>query len=175
MPREDDRTAVEEYLPRSPRAGPLVIRTNRCSIRTLVSMKTMKTRFWIETIGLVSASACVLALLIATLGAAGVAAAGESESGRPRPSSAIQPQTYEGMITDTQCGAKHSAAIGRAAADCTRFCVHGGGQFALVDGDRIYLLEGEPVALKLVAGQRARITGTLNGNKISVAAVAATT
>jgi uncharacterized low-complexity protein len=137
-------------------------------------MKTMKTRFWIETIGFVSAVAFALALLIATRGTAAVAAAAESESGRPGPSSAIQPQTYEGMITDTQCGAKHSAAIGMTAADCTRFCVHGGGQFGLVDGNRIYLLEGEPAALKLVAGQRARITGTLYGNKISVASVAAT-
>jgi hypothetical protein len=138
-------------------------------------MKTMKTHFWIETIGLVSAITFALALLIATLGAAAVAAAGEFESGQPRPSTAIQPQIYEGMITDTHCGAKHSAAIGRTAADCTRFCVQGGGQFALVDGDRIYLLEGEPATLKLAAGQRARITGTLNGNKISVASVAGTT
>jgi hypothetical protein len=137
-------------------------------------MKKVKARFWIETIALVSAIACSQALFIAILGAAAVAAAGELDSGQ-RPASAIQSQTYEGMITDTQCGAKHSAAMGRAAADCTRVCVHDGHQFALVDGERIYLLEGEPAALKLVAGQRARIVGTLNGNKISVASVAGTT
>jgi hypothetical protein len=80
-------------------------------------------------------------------------------------------QSYEGMITDTRCGAKHSAAIGLAAADCTRACVHGGEQFALVDGDNVYVLEGEVGAVKRMAGQRVRIVGTLNGNKISVSTV----
>jgi hypothetical protein len=138
-------------------------------------MKTIKARFWIETIAVVSAIACAQALLIAALGAVAGTAGGESQSPQPRLASASQLQTYEGMITDAQCGAKHSAAIGRSAADCTRVCVHGGGQFALVDGDTIYLLEGEFASLKRAAGQRARIVGTLNGNKISVASVATTT
>jgi len=148
----------------------LVIRTKQSNSRRLVSMK----RFWIETIALVSAIACAQALLIATLGAAAGAAAGESESRQPGPASPVQSQTYEGMITDAQCGAKHSATIGRMASDCTRVCVQGGGQFALVDGDTIYLLDGELAALKQLAGQRAKIVGTLKGNKISVASVAAT-
>lgn len=77
------------------------------------------------------------------------------------------------MITDTRCGAKHSAAIGMTAADCARVCVHGGEQFALIDGDTVYVLEGEPAALKHVAGQRVRIVGTLTGKRISVESVAA--
>ena len=77
------------------------------------------------------------------------------------------------MITDTHCGAKHSAALGMAAAECTRTCVHGGEQFALVDGDSVYVLEGHVEALKRTAGQRARIVGILIGNKISVSGVAA--
>jgi uncharacterized low-complexity protein len=137
-------------------------------------MKTTKANFWIETIALVSAIACAQALLIATLGAAVGAASSESESGQPRAGSASQTQTYEGLITDTECGAKHSAAIGRSAADCTRVCIHDGGQFALVDGETTYLLDGEFAALKQLAGQRAKILGTLRGNKISVASVAAT-
>jgi hypothetical protein len=132
-------------------------------------MKTIKARFWIETLAPVRTIACLLALLISTLGR--VADAGEP-TGRAKSSSAMQTQSYEGMITDTHCGAKHSAAIGMAAADCTRVCVHGGEQFALVDGDSVYVLEGDLVALKRVAGQRVRIAGTLNGNKISVSAVA---
>jgi hypothetical protein len=83
----------------------------------------------------------------------------------------MQTESYEGVITDTHCGAKHSAAIGMAAADCTRACVHGGEQFALVDGETVYLLEGGMEALKRVAGQRVRIVGTINGNTISVASV----
>jgi uncharacterized low-complexity protein len=76
-----------------------------------------RARFWIETFALVSAIAFVLALVIATLVAIAGAAAEESESGQSRPSSTAR--TYEGMITDSHCGAKHSAAIGRTATDCT--------------------------------------------------------
>jgi hypothetical protein len=99
-----------------------------------------------------------------------------ANAGGPAPrqaetSSAMPTQSYEGMITDTRCGAKHSAAIGLAAADCTRACVHGGEQFALVDGDSVYVLEGDIGAVKRMAGQRVRIVGTLNGNKISVSTV----
>lgn len=80
-------------------------------------------------------------------------------------------QSYEGMITDTHCGAKHSAAMGQTAANCTLACVHAGEQFVLVDGDAVYLLEGDMIALKQVAGQRVKIVGTLNGTKISVRSV----
>ena len=131
-------------------------------------VSSMKARLWIETIALVGAMACALAFTIAT---PGIVAGTAAESGPPRPPSDIQVQTYEGMITDTQCGAKHPAAIGKMAADCTLACVRGGEQFALVDGDTIYLLEGDRIALKRGAGRRVRIVGTLNGRKISVISV----
>jgi uncharacterized low-complexity protein len=132
---------------------------------------SIKAGFWIETIALATASACALALVIAVLGAVAGAAAAEPELGQASPPSAIRLQTYEGMLTDTKCGAKHSAAIGKTAADCTLMCVRGGEQFVLVDGDTIYLVDGDPVMLKRAAGQRVRINGTLNGKKISVTSV----
>jgi|SRR5271165_5783585 len=133
------------------------------------SLLSTAARFWVETIALVSAFACALALAIAILGTlAGAAAAGE-ESGQSRPSPAAR--TYEGVITDTRCGARHSPAIARMASDCTRICVHGGAQFVLVDSDTTYVLEGDAVALKRVTGQRVRIVGTLNGKTISVTSV----
>jgi hypothetical protein len=132
---------------------------------------SIEARFWIDTIIFVSAVACALAILIAALGAVAAAATGEPESAQQGPSATIQPRTYEGMITDSHCGAKHSAAINKTAADCTQACVRGGEQFVLIDGDTIYLLEGDRVALKLVAGQRVRIVGTLNGKKISVTSI----
>ena len=82
-----------------------------------------------------------------------------------------QMQTFEGMITDTRCGAKHSAAIGLTAADCTRACVHGGEQFSLIEGDKVYVLEGDLPVLKQSAGRRAKVAGTLTGNKIAVSSV----
>jgi hypothetical protein len=105
-------------------------------------------------------------------GAANQTVAGEAASKQAESSSAMQGEKYEGMITDTHCNARHSAAIGLSAADCTRACVHGGDQFALVDGDNVYVLDGDAAMLKKMAGQRVQIAGTLNGNKISVLSVA---
>jgi hypothetical protein len=138
------------------------------------SLASLKARFWIETIAWATAIACALALVIAALGAVAVAVAYEPESGQPRPPSAIRLQSYEGLLTDAKCGAKHSAAIGKMAADCTLACVHKGEQFVLVDGDTVYLLEGDPVVLKQAAGRRVRISGTLKGERISVTSVVTT-
>ena len=109
---------------------------------------------------------------LASLGAIPVASAPKSANSAQN-SSPDESQAYDGMITDTHCGAKHSAAIGLAAADCTRVCIHAGEEFALVDGDKVYALTGDRDALKRVAGQRAKIVGTLNGNTISVSSVVA--
>ena len=107
--------------------------------------------------------------MIATLGAVAETAAGKPESDQ----STLAPtaRTYEGVITDTRCGARHSAAIGGTAADCALACVRAGEQFVLVDGDTTYSLEGDVIVLKRVAGQRVKIVGTLNRRKISVTSV----
>lgn len=84
-----------------------------------------------------------------------------------------QSQTFEGMVTCSKCGAKHSAAIGRSAADCSRGCVRTGASFALIDGEKMYMLEGDLMAIKKVAGERARLVGALQGNTIQVASVTA--
>lgn len=138
---------------------------------TTTRVASTRTRFWFETVALVCGIACALALLFAALGAVAGAAAGEPESGQAGASSVVRVQTFEGLLTDTQCGAKHSAAMGKAPADCTRACVHGGEQFALVDGDALYVIEGDLPTLKGAAGQRVRISGTLNGKKISATSV----
>jgi hypothetical protein len=128
--------------------------------------------FWIEVIALCTAIACALALLVATLGAA-AGATGGPESPQAAEAASTEQQVYEGMITDTRCGAKHKAAFGRSAGDCTRVCVHGGAEFALVDGDKTYILEGNLPLLKRIAGQRSRVEGTLNGNTITVTSLVA--
>ena len=105
-------------------------------------------------------------------GAANQSVAGEAAPKQAESSSAMQGEKYDGVISDTHCTARHSAAIGLSAADCARACVHGGDQCALVDGDNVYVLDGEIEMLKKMAGQRVQIAGTLNGNKISVLSVA---
>jgi len=139
---------------------------------TNLMMKKIKIGFWIGNLALAGVVAYALELSIATPGAA---AGGGSKalSSSSAQSTEAQPQTYDGVITDTHCQAKHSAPLAESAAECTRVCVHSGDRFALVDGDKMYVLEGEPVALKRSAGERVRIAGTLNGNTISVTSVGA--
>lgn len=134
----------------------------------------MKTnRVWIEIVMLGTAMACVLALLFATLGVAAGVAAGEVSLQQQVP--AATDQTYEGMVTCSRCGAKHSAALGQTATTCIRMCVHGGAQFALVGADVTYLLDGDLNVLNKLAGQRAHVVGALHGKTIRISSVAAAT
>jgi hypothetical protein len=128
-------------------------------------------RFWVEIVMVGTAVACGLALLLATLGAATGAAI--EAFGQTQTASVTTERTYEGMVTCSRCGARHSAKLGETASDCTRKCVRIGAQFALIDGDNIYLLEGDLNSLKKVAGERARITGSAAGNTIRVSSVIA--
>jgi len=131
-------------------------------------------RFWTELILTAAALSCAVGLLIASLGAAAGASAGKlavEVAANPAPAPAAQnspEESYEGMVTDTQCGAKHRASIGKTASDCTRACVHGGAQFALVDGDKSYVLSGDSELLKRLAGSRARVMGTRRGDTIAI-------
>lgn len=142
-------------------------------------------RICIETAIFATAIAFACALLIATLavltaaltqpadaevlpGAVTSQTAAQVTQSAPAPS-----QTFEGMVTCSKCGAKHSAAIGRSAADCTRGCVRTGASFALIDGEKTYILDGDLTMIKKVAGERVRVAGSLAGNTIQVASVTA--
>jgi hypothetical protein len=132
---------------------------------------------WIEILAMCTAIAFALALLIATLGAAAGAVSGGSEygqAGAPTPQPTAQ-LNYDGMISDTHCGAKHDSGINKAASDCVRICVHSGNAFALVSGEKIYILTGNNVMLKSLAGMRVRVSGALNGNTINVTSATALT
>lgn len=153
-----------------------------------------KTRFWIELLAVIFGIACVLAVFFSTVAASSrvldepstqqsgqapspdvhgsKAQAFNSQSASAQTANPqVGVQTYEGVVTDTRCGAKHTPAIAESAADCTRACVHAGEHFALVNGDKVYVLEGERELLKRAAGERVTLAGTLNGNTISVTAV----
>jgi hypothetical protein len=136
-------------------------------------MSVRRNRVWIEIVLLGTAIACALALLLATLGAAAGVAAGEVGVRQDTPQETTKAQTYDGMVTCSRCGAKHSADLRQTAASCTRACVSGGAGFVLVDADETYVLDGDLNILKRFAGQRASIIGTLNGKTIRVSSVAA--
>ena len=133
----------------------------------------MKTnRVWFESVALGTAMACALALLIAVLAAGTAAVAGRDGSAQATDSASVQQRTYEGMVTCSRCGAKHSAKLARSATNCTLACVHGGAKFALVDGDKLYQLDGDLSVLKRHAGQRARVMGVMRGDAITVSSIA---
>lgn len=84
-------------------------------------------------------------------------------------------QTLTGEVGDAMCGAKHMEG---APAECTRTCVSHGSKYALVVGDKIYVLNtSDKTVLALLdqqAGKKATVTGTVNGTTIDVSnAVAA--
>jgi hypothetical protein len=78
--------------------------------------------------------------------------------------------TLTGVVTDTMCGAKHMIP-GKSAAECTRICVKQGSQYALLVGNKVYALQGDAAAIDKYAGQRATVTGTVNGNNVKVDAI----
>ncbi|HKU26475.1 MAG TPA: hypothetical protein VJQ54_13455 [Candidatus Sulfotelmatobacter sp.] len=131
-------------------------------------------RMWLEIIALGSAIALALALLLTAIGAAAGVAEDRNETQQsssvvtPGVHAAANDRMFEGMVTCSRCGAKHSPSLQRPATTCVRVCVHGGASFALVNSDSTYLLEGDAEALKRVAGVRARIVGHLTGKTIKV-------
>lgn len=126
-------------------------------------------RVWVDIVVFGTAIACAIAVLFVVVGTA--AGTGTSQEFPTEVRASLVQQTYEGMVTCSRCGAKHAAAFARNATNCARVCVHAGAAFALVSADTTYLLQGDIDQVTRVAGQRARITGTLSGNTIEVAAV----
>jgi hypothetical protein len=130
--------------------------------------------WWIEAIVLAISAVCLVCALALALGAwsPGSAEPAPSESAGSGGFQALSSDSFEGVISDSHCGAKHSAAIGQSAGDCTRACVHAGEKFVLIDREKTYVLDGDPYLLKKLAGERVRVSGKLNGTTISVSSAA---
>jgi hypothetical protein len=83
-------------------------------------------------------------------------------------------QTFTGEIGDAMCGRKH---MDGTAAECTRACVAHGSNFALIVGEKIYILQTSDksvlAALDKEAGKIATVTGVLTDDTIEVSSVAA--
>ena len=88
---------------------------------------------------------------------------------------ASKAQTFTGEVSDSMCGAKHM--MPGNAAECTRACVGKGASYALVVGDKIYTIYAKDKAalaeLDKLAGQKASVNGTLEGDKIIASSVSA--
>ncbi|MGH9430317.1 MAG: DUF5818 domain-containing protein [Terriglobia bacterium] len=79
--------------------------------------------------------------------------------------------TYSGVVSDSNCGVKHSHAS-KAAAECVAKCVKGGAQYVLVDHGKVYKLDSQDKFADY-AGKYVRVKGTLNGDTIAVDSVEA--
>jgi hypothetical protein len=86
---------------------------------------------------------------------------------------AVRKQTFTGEVGDAMCGRKHMED--EPAAECTRACVAHGSKYALIVGDKIYTLDTANKAalatLDKQAGKTATVTGTLDGDAITVQSV----
>ena len=84
-------------------------------------------------------------------------------------------QTLIGEVSDAMCGAKHQ--MPGMAAGCTRGCMKHGSKYALVVGDKVYILETSDQAaldeLNDLAGAKAKVTGEVDGTTVAVKSVAA--
>jgi hypothetical protein len=84
-------------------------------------------------------------------------------------------QTFSGEVSDAMCGAKHM--MEGSAADCTRACIGKGSKYALVVGDKVYTLDASDKAtlseLDQLAGEQAKVVGTVDGDTIAVKSVTA--
>ena len=93
----------------------------------------------------------------------------------PTATAGDKPQTLTGEVSDAMCGAKHMMEGG--AAECTQQCVSKGSKYALVVGDKVYTLDTSDKAalatLGKLAGQQAKVSGTVSGDAIAVSAVSA--
>jgi hypothetical protein len=88
---------------------------------------------------------------------------------------AAKAETFTGVVSDAMCGAKHMMEGDPAA--CLRACVQKGSKYALVVGDKVYSLDTKDQAtidkLDKLAGAKATVKGTADGETIAVSAVAA--
>lgn len=84
----------------------------------------------------------------------------------------VEAATFSGVITDSRCGARHLRNSRMTSAECVRACIRKGAHYALVNGERSYILTGSEDALKRLAGTRASVSGTLQGDTILVSSTA---
>ena len=139
---------------------------------------------------------CTIATLIAALVLAGVfagasvafAVAGESSrpnEARPKAAEAANPapqavsqatvdspqETFSGIITDSHCRARHAPSFEKNPSDCTLLCIRNGSEYALVNGERSFRLQGDGHELGKLAGERVNLVGSLARGVIKVSSV----
>lgn len=134
-----------------------------------------KSRFWLELVTLCAIASLALAFGIATLGVSAALAFASSSAAQSVPAEKYQAEeehaSFSGVLTCSVCGAKHDKRMNQSAGGCTKICLKKGASYALVDGDKVYKLQGNEEYLDKYAGERVTVSGTLNGDTLQVSSV----
>jgi hypothetical protein len=130
-------------------------------------------RTWLQLVGFCAMTAVALSLALSVLFAGATLAfgLGQSSSTATLGEEASPIQSFSGLVTDSRCGAKHSASSDKTSAECVRSCVRHGAKYTLVDGEKTYTLLGNRNLFDKVAGQRTQVHGTLEGDWLKVTSV----
>lgn len=86
--------------------------------------------------------------------------------------SAQDAKSLTGVVSDSMCGKKHMMSD-KSAAECTRACVKGGSDYALVVGDKVYTLKGDDSKLDKFAGEKVTVNGKLSGSTVTMESIKA--
>jgi hypothetical protein len=88
--------------------------------------------------------------------------------------------TMQGTISDSMCGASHAKMMEMhkdakmTDRDCALACVKGGGKFVFVSDGKVYNVANQDfAALKQRAGEAVSLTGTVQGDTITVTKISA--
>ena len=137
-----------------------------------------KHRSWISLLGFCLGAVLVASLAFATVIAGASVALADHQAGATAeetrdlspatPSPQPSGSTFTGMITDSHCGPRHARNSHQNSSECARACFRRGASYVLVDGDRRYMLVGGESELSKLAGERASVIGTRQGNTILV-------
>jgi hypothetical protein len=134
-------------------------------------------RSWFALVTFCALTALLTALGLAMLFASTTLAWTMAQSLRPSVSKPAMAdptsKTFAGVITDSICGARHASDSGKSPAECARACVRKGSNYMLVDGNKIYRLDGSGPEIDKLAGQRVSVAGTSDGRIIIVSSLSA--
>lgn len=125
-------------------------------------------RSWFALVTFCITPVLVVALGLAMLFIGAAVAFAVADGGKPGAATeaAEKPRVFSGLVTDDHCGARHEMDSDKNPTECTKMCVRNGSKYVLVEGGKRYALTGSESQLDQLAGQRANIVGSLDGNTI---------
>lgn len=83
-------------------------------------------------------------------------------------------ETITGFISDANCGAKH-AAVSDSNSKCVSGCIKKGADPVLVSDGKVYKFDdASKEKAKALAGQSVTVEGSVSGDTVTAASVAAT-